>query len=335
MGRDRAIRQGGYRLERPIINGRKSSSWYVVWTERGRSRRRSTGSADRQIAERFLAEYVAAMSAPASPVTVAELIAAYTDARAREWADPKRRAQDLKPVVAGLGSLSISSLTKAQIRLYSRGRSCGRATIDKELRLLRAALTWAQREGLIESAPHIDTPGGNAPRRRYLTQDEFAALYKACTAAHVRTFLALAIWTAQRAGAILRLRWEHIDEARGIVWYPPGVSRLKESVPVPIAAPLAFALGAARETARTPWVIEYRDERVADVSGAVMRAAAAAGLVDFRIHDLRRTAASWLLRNGASMEQVAALLGDSVEIVQRHYAHFSPGFLPVDSIWRA
>jgi hypothetical protein len=42
---------------------------------------------------------------------------------------------------------------------------------------------------------------------------------------------------------------------------------------------------------------------------------------------MRSTAASWAVQDGATMEEVAAFLNDSVQVVERHYAHLSPNYL--------
>lgn len=53
-----------YSLKRPVINGRQSDTWYVCWSAARRSHRRSTGTSDRQQAERFLAQWSAVQNAP-------------------------------------------------------------------------------------------------------------------------------------------------------------------------------------------------------------------------------------------------------------------------------
>lgn len=60
---------------------------------------------------------------------------------------------------------------------------------------------------------------------------------------------------------------------------------------------------------------------------AFARTVVRAGLEDVRIHDLRRTAASWMAQNGATMSQIAAVLRDRIETVEKHYAIFSPDFM--------
>ena len=48
-----------------------------------------------------------------------------------------------------------------------------------------------------------------------------------------------------------------------------------------------------------------------------------AGITDFRFHDLRHSAASYLAMNGASLMEIAAVLGHkTLQMVQR-YAHLS------------
>jgi integrase len=57
--------------------------------------------------------------------------------------------------------------------------------------------------------------------------------------------------------------------------------------------------------------------------GAVQRA----GLTDFRFHDLRHTAASYLAMSGCSLAEIAALLGHRSLEVTRRYAHLSTDHL--------
>ena len=54
-----------------------------------------------------------------------------------------------------------------------------------------------------------------------------------------------------------------------------------------------------------------------------MNAVTRAGIVDFTFHDLRHSCASYLAMNGASLLEIAEILGHkSLEMVRR-YAHLS------------
>ena len=49
-----------------------------------------------------------------------------------------------------------------------------------------------------------------------------------------------------------------------------------------------------------------------------------AGIEDFRWHDLRHCTASYLAMNGATLPEIAAVLGHKQLDMVRRYAHLSP-----------
>jgi integrase len=63
------------------------------------------------------------------------------------------------------------------------------------------------------------------------------------------------------------------------------------------------------------------------VSVAFQRACKAAKILDFRFHDLRHTAASWLRMNGSDIHTVAQLLGHKDLRMAARYQHLSPAYL--------
>ena len=52
-------------------------------------------------------------------------------------------------------------------------------------------------------------------------------------------------------------------------------------------------------------------------------AVAAAGIENFRFHDLRHSCASYLAMNGASLVEIADVLGHKTLAMVRRYAHHS------------
>lgn len=63
------------------------------------------------------------------------------------------------------------------------------------------------------------------------------------------------------------------------------------------------------------------------VSMSFKRACRRAKIEDFRFHDLRHTAASWLRMKGADIHTVAQLLGHKDLRMAARYQHLSPAFL--------
>lgn len=62
------------------------------------------------------------------------------------------------------------------------------------------------------------------------------------------------------------------------------------------------------------------------VSAAFRRACKGVNIADFRFHDLRHTAASWLRMKGADIHTVAQLLGHKDLRMAARYQHLSPAF---------
>lgn len=322
-----------YRLDRPVINGKPSERFYVVWTEKGRSRRQSTGTADKLEARRYLAKFAAIQDEPPERFTVGELCDAYLKDREEDPTVhyPKAIANSLRHVTAHFGLLPPAMINAMGVRSYviqRRKSEVKDATISKELRFLRQAMKYGVRHGWITAEPDIKLPGEGQPRDRFLTREEFARLYFHASPFHLRLFLALAISTAARGKHVLALTWDRVDFAAGMVRYKPGGSAIKRTAPVPMNEPLRAILERAHEArGKSGYVVEWKGKRVLSVRKAYERACRLAGLEDAHRHDLRRTAASWAVQDGASFDQVATMLGDSVETTRKHYAMFSPDYL--------
>ena len=75
------------------------------------------------------------------------------------------------------------------------------------------------------------------------------------------------------------------------------------------------------------YVIEYKGKRVASIRHAFENAVRRAGIAYCTRHDLRRTAASWMVMAGVPLKKVAAMLGDTEEMVEKVYGKWAPDYL--------
>lgn len=323
-----------YRLDRPVINGRQSASWYIVWSEGRRSHRISTKTDDLKVAKQALARFTAAENAPPETFTVGDLCDAYLKDREEDPRVhyPKAIKNSLSHVQGHFGDLAPSMVTKLGVKTYvaqRRRAKAADATISKELRFLRQALKYGVANKWMADHTPIDLPGEGAPRDRFLTRNEFAQLFFHASPFHLRVFLALAISTAARGKHILALTWDRVDFEAGMVRYRPGQSANKRTAPIPMNAPLRTILEKAHEAKAKDCdrVIQWNGKSVLSVRKAYERACRLAGLDDAHRHDLRRTAASWAVQDGNAIEMVATMLGDTVETTRKHYAIFDPDYL--------
>lgn len=329
-----------YQLRRPVINGKRTEVWYVCWSEKGRSRRSSTGATDKVAARRYLAQHAAIQEQPPERFVCSDLCDAYLKDRQTDprVAYPKAIENSLKHIKAYFGDLPPSMISDATVSIYVKQRRRAGvmdSTISKELRFLRQALKFGVRRKWIDHAPEISLPGEGEARERYLSREEFARLWFHASPLHLRVFLALAIGTAARGKHILTLTWDRIDFDAGMIRYARGRSANKRTAPVPMNDPLRSILTeASKARGESGRVVEWDGEAVKSVRRAYGRACRLAGLEDAHRHDLRRTAASWAVQDGASLELVALMLGDTVETTRKHYAVFAPDYLRgvVDSI---
>jgi integrase len=221
-------------------------------------------------------------------------------------------------------------------------RAAGAAdgTINRELAVLSAALSHARTE-LEWDAP--DPVRGRAPRPgpgrlRWITREEAARLIAAAgqipQAPHLPDLIRLALHTGMRRGELLGLEWSRVDFGGRLIYLDTHHTKTGARRAVPINAEAWAALRSrwdwrAEHCPETPWVFAHGDDKhqgepIRDVKHAFTSACRAAGITDFRFHDLRHTCASWLIQSGASLSEVAAILGHTTIRMAERYAHLAP-----------
>jgi site-specific recombinase XerD len=122
----------------------------------------------------------------------------------------------------------------------------------------------------------------------------------------------------------LAVQWELIpvNPAHGVK--PPRVpaGRVRYLQPTELRS----VLGACPEWVRP--IIFNGSQMVPDyVTQVFARACRTCGIEDFRFHDLRHTAASWMRMHGADIHTVAQILGHKDLRMAARYQHLSPAFL--------
>jgi integrase len=164
---------------------------------------------------------------------------------------------------------------------------------------------------------------------RYLSDDERERLLKACQHASAPAWLyplvLLALATGGRRGELLGLRWEHVNLERGMVTFV--LTKNGETRSVPVAGKVRAALEA---WAKVVSPVNAEDDRVFPglqldkplaIDAYWYQALSRAGIKDFRFHDLRHSAASYLAMSGATAPEIAAVLGHKQLQMVKRYAH--------------
>lgn len=207
-------------------------------------------------------------------------------------------------------------------------------TVRKRCTIMRAAFSFAVSEELIERGqePVFELPPNPPPRERYVDQkEELPRLLKELDRApfHLRLAGLLMFITGQRIGAILALEWEHVDFDKRIIFFRDTEAAAdrskKRRVNQPMDDELFEILTQAKERATCARVVEWNGRGCKTVFPGFKRLLRRAGLGDVRLHDLRRSSATYVhAGTGGSDEAAASHIGDSVEMARKVYIQEDP-----------
>lgn len=299
--------------------------WYRGrWYAREGRQRVSLHTKDRDQALRNLRDLEAerlALGRGEASGTIAGVLDAYLIEKADRpsIAKMKDAVKALKPLV---GHLRPDQIDRQTCRDYRKKRKASDGTKRKELGLLQAALRLAGHMVKLELPPMP------APREVFITKAQFERLVDCAEATHIKTFLYLAWYTAARKEAVLSLRWNHVDLDAGRIDYGAGVGAKGRARGVPIASQLRQWLKQIKKHAVSDFVIEWGGGKVASIRKGFDNACKGAGLSHITPHDLRRSAARRMVESGASIQEVAQVLGHTnLAVTFSTYARFSPGHL--------
>lgn len=217
----------------------------------------------------------------------------------------------------------LSEITKDVIldTIAVKAKEASKATCNRYLAALRACLNLACKKlGWIESVPPFfmyEEPKG---RTRWLRPDEISRLVNALPE-HLQAPAIVALSTGLRRTVVTCLRWEQVDLSRKVITVLGDEMKNGENhaVPLPDVAVDVIRGQIGKHHER---VFTYMGRPFDRCSTRTWRdALAAAGIEDFRWHDLRHTWATMLTQSGVP-DSVLMTLGcwKSAKMVRR-YAH--------------
>lgn len=272
--------------------------------------------------------------------TVGKLIERYIEKvlPSRPQRDQARVAKQLRWWAQRLGPYLLCDLKPALIArererlVESRergGRGVSPATANRYLAAFSHACTIGLKEwGWLSDNPALKLRRLKEPpgRVRFLSDEERIRLLGACEASHDRRLYPLvlmAVSTGARQGELLGLRWSDVDLDRGYAVIQTSKNQDRRSLP--LSQRLRMVLGEMRKLRRID-----TDRVFAGATGTVhfpkkpwQKALTDAGIEDFTFHDLRHTAASYLAMSGATLTEIAAVLGHKTLAMVKRYSHLS------------
>jgi integrase len=215
-------------------------------------------------------------------------------------------------------------------------------TVNRTLTYLLTVMSYCAEIGWIARSPKVKklTEG---KRVRFLSNDELQALTKALEACNQRVMLPFtycALSSGGRAGELLSVEWKDLDLAKGVATIHTSKSGegrklyfrgraldlLKDYAKVRVlSSPGVFLLNSGAPLTHSVYGKLFRE------------ALAKADIKDFRFHDLRHTAASYLAQNGATLLEIQQVLGHKTPTMVTRYAHLTESHVEtvVDRVMKA
>ena len=209
----------------------------------------------------------------------------------------------------------------------AKAKETNESTANRNMALIRAVLrracdVWEW----IDRAPKVPMYVIRNKRVRWITREEANRLISFLPS-HQAAMARFALATGLRQRNVCRLKWEAVDLERKCAWVHPDQSKTRKAIAAPLNVE-AMAVLSEQEGQHEVYVFAYEGQAVWQVNTKAWRKAVkAAGLQDFRWHDLRHTWASWHVQAGTPLNVLQELGGwSSYEMVLR-YAHLSAAHL--------
>ena len=164
-------------------------------------------------------------------------------------------------------------------------------------------------------------------RERFLHRDEIPAFFNALeklriaspTAADV---LEMCVWTAAQKENVMSMEWADLNIDRGLWIIPGGKHKNGKPVNVPLVPQAIAILGRRKHGADPKYVFpgRRRGKHIVNLAKPWNRLLETAGLKGVHIHDLRRTAGSWMAAGGTSLHLIGKALGHASTSATSIYA---------------
>jgi integrase len=257
-----------------------------------------------------------------------EYIERHAKPKKRTWKDDEAALK--RHLIPKLGSRLAATITSDEIgKLHSDVGATAPYAANRLLEVVRKmfnlARTWRRvpRETL---NPATDVEKFHEfKRRRYVTAEEVPILARAIDAEpndYARHAFWLLLFTGLRCSELLRAKWTDVDWDQRTLY----VSQTKNGDPVlvPLSRAAIARLKQIPKMKDNPYIIcgSEPGQHLINLYKPWTRIRKEAGLSDLRIHDLRRTVGSWLVRDGASLHLVGAVLNHKDQKTTAGYAYF-------------
>ena len=198
-----------------------------------------------------------------------------------------------------------------------------RVTFNRSFEL---AAKWNIPGAQVNPVRAVPRPRFNNKKERYLTAEEAERLVAACKDSantQLASIVQLLLLTGARKSEILKARWSNVDLERRALFLPD--TKTGKPRYVPLSSSAVKVIKGLRRWDHCDWLVPSPVTRkpFTDLKRPWDTARDKAGLSDVRIHDLRHSAASFMVNSGVDLYAVGKILGHSSPDTTQRYSHLS------------
>lgn len=282
----------------------------------------------------LITSYITTEGIHPGSVTFGELCKIYMDRHAREhkrsWIEDERRIKrHLTPWFGRrLNTITKQDVSKLHFQIGKKTPTSANRMIEQLGTMFLKAVEWGYLpDGYPNPAKGISRYDEES-RERFLDQAEMARLGKAlaqCKNHQIKSAVKLYSYTALRRMELLSLKWENVDLIKAEIVIIKKRSKNKKTHYLPISPQAVKVLETIKRT-NSPYV--FPGQKGGHMSASVLERAwrdlrHLAKLDDVWLHDLRRTAGSWIAQRTGNIALVGQVLNHTNEHTTATYARFS------------
>ncbi len=261
-----------------------------------------------------------------SKLTFKEVVSLYFD-KSYTGKRPKEQRWKLDYWCSFIGEKKIAEINKGDIvsGICELPKHYENSTINRFRAAVSGVFAFACKELDLPENPVRYAPSlpENNGRTRFLSEAERTRLFKACKASKwdkLYLIVLLAITTGARKGELTKLRWNDIDFDRRTAYVATTKNGQPKVLPLTDSVIRELELFNKNDS-RLIFASKVKEEVAYCFTKPWKKALEDADIKDFRFHDLRHSCASYLAQSGASLLEIADVLGHKQISVTKRYAH--------------
>lgn len=341
-----------------LIKRKNKPNWFIRYIDEnsGKQRDVSTGHEVRAEAEEALEEFLRerrtnriGLAVRHNQFTIAQALSDYTrfkiEERAANQDSPKptknpndRLFYSIQNVLKFWGDLTIDHINIETVQRYTLSRKKEgkkQSTARRDLTDLRAAIYHSVNMNRIVPFNFPDLPKDGPPKKRWMTDTEFAQLLFAAgnnqiSKFNLRLFMIIGFYSGARKSAIMELEWDQIDFEQGTIDFnkrgAPTSKKKRAFIYMPPEIQRFLQRRYDRYAHQTTYLFHEKKNpkiRVNSIDKAYRKAVKLSGLSNVTPHTLRHSRISLMLQRGETIMNVSNYVHVSPATIQKVYGHHS------------